>query len=113
MTTETEVTWAARVEAWGRSGRSATEFAAGKEFSASGLRYWKSRLRRRETTVGDIRIARVVRTAPDSEVAPAETPVVVELGPARIAVRRGFDVETLAAALPPGGALRARGAHAR
>lgn len=93
MTTATEARWAARVEAWGNSGESATMFVQGKEFSASALRYWKSRLRRLDRG-NDVRIARVVRTAPATAV---DTPIVVELGPARIGVRRGFDAETLRA----------------
>jgi hypothetical protein len=94
--TATEAKWAARVEAWSKSGESATGFAEGKEFSASALRYWKSRLRRMERGRDEVRIARVVRTAPAAAV---DTPIVVELGRARIGVRRGFDGETLRAVL--------------
>jgi hypothetical protein len=96
MSTATEARWAARVEAWRHSGESATVFADGKEFTASALRYWKSRLRRLERGRDDVRIARVVRSAPATVI---DTPIVVELGGARIGVRRGFDAETLRAVL--------------
>ena len=90
---ETEAKWAARVEAWRRSGESATVFATGKDFSASGLRYWKSRLLRQEVAKGEVRIARVARPARATE--SIDTPIVVERGAARIGVRRGFDADTL------------------
>jgi len=91
--TATEAKWAARVEEWRSSGVSATEFSAGKGFSASGLRYWKSRLRRSGGRREDVRIARVVRAAHPGGV--VDTPIVVELGRARVGVRRGFDAEAL------------------
>jgi hypothetical protein len=105
MTTEQK--WAARVAAWRASGKSATAFAEGKEYSASGLRYWAWRLRQvqgesapalnaKEPTKGaasasapkEVRIARVLR-AP--EAAETETPIVLEVGAVRVGVRRGFD----------------------
>jgi len=103
-TATTEAKWAARVEAWRRSGESATVFAEGQEFSASALRYWKSRLRRLQGSRDNVRIARVVRTGPPGA-AVVDTPVVVELGPARIGVRRGFDADTLRGVLEVLGGL--------
>jgi hypothetical protein len=102
--TMTEAKWAARVESWRRSGESATAFAEGQEFSASALRYWKSRLHRLARAGNDVRIARVVRTGPDATV--MDTPIVVELGHARIGIRRGFDAETLRGVLDVLGRLK-------
>lgn len=90
-----EAKWRERVEAWQRSDQSAPDFCAGKGFQASTLRYWASRLRRIEREAASVRIARVVR-ATDAGV---DTPIVVELGGARVGVRRGFDRDTLRALL--------------
>lgn len=104
--TATKATWAARVEDWRTSGLTAPAFCKGKDFSPGGLRYWASRLRQTEaaTTTKEVRLARVVRTPPS---APAtETPIVIEIGAARLGVRRGFDPEVLRAVLDVLGARR-------
>jgi hypothetical protein len=90
----TEAKWVERVSAWRGSGLSAPAFCAGKEFTPSGLRYWSSRLRREPPAVADVRMARVVRSRGE-EVPDIDTPIVVEVGGARVAVRRGFDRATL------------------
>jgi hypothetical protein len=98
--TETESKWAERVAGWQASGQTAPAFCKGKEFTPSGLRYWASRLRRSEpaSRADGVRLARVVRAAPRS--APmAETPILIEVGNARLGVRRGFDAEALRAVL--------------
>jgi hypothetical protein len=94
--TTTQEKWSTRVTAWRASGETAPRFCSGKGFSASGLRYWASRLERREAESG-VRIARVVRGAAPPE--QAESPIVVEAGGMRVAVRRGFDAEALRAVL--------------
>jgi hypothetical protein len=99
MTTEQK--WSARVEAWQASGQTARAFSEGKEYTASGLRYWASRLRRmlREAAAvepktpskgapKEVRIARVLRPSTATE---EETPIVLEVGGVRVGVRRGFD----------------------
>jgi len=43
--TETEAKWAARVLEWRESGKAAEEFAEGRGFEASTLRFWASRLK--------------------------------------------------------------------
>ncbi len=98
--TETESTWAARVADWRASGLTAPAFCKGKGFSPNSLRYWASRLRKAEpgTSTEGVRLARVVRPMPPS-VPAAETAIVIELGAARLGVRRGFDPETLRAVL--------------
>jgi hypothetical protein len=88
--------WAARVEAWRTSGQSAPVFCDGKGFSPGGLRYWASRLGK--TGPGkDVRLARVVRGPRVTE--RAETPILIEVGVARVGIRRGFDPEALRAVL--------------
>ena len=94
--TTTQEKWSARVTAWRSSGETAPKFCTGKGFSASGLRYWASRLERGDTQ-GEIRLARVVRGA--APAARMESPIVVEAGSLRVAVRRGFDAEALRAVL--------------
>jgi hypothetical protein len=127
--TETETKWAARVEEWRSSGETAAAFCKGKDFSPGGLRYWSRRLRKRassgegstervirvaavsksETRLrrgreaapapgprsGEVRLARVVRSAASE----AETPIVIEVGSARVGVTRGFDAATLRSVL--------------
>jgi hypothetical protein len=121
--TETESKWAARVAAWRASGQTAPEFCEGKDFKPGGLRYWASQLRKGKdaSSTRDERVARVpqaaqppaaaTEAAPPEQVrlarvvraarpAPApETAVVIEVGAARLAVRRGFDREVLRAVL--------------
>ena len=101
MKPNTEAVWAERIEEWGRSGQSATEFAEGKPFTSGTLTWAASQLRKEARGKGKrreggsrakperkIRMAEVVRR-------PAKTPaaetVAVEIGGAVIAVRRGFD----------------------
>src|SRR5262249_53593290 len=85
--------WTKRVEAWRESGLSAAAFCSDKDFSASGLRYWMSRLRKEQRQSGvkeDPRIGRVVRALADSD-----SEIVIEVGHARVGVRKGFHRETL------------------
>jgi hypothetical protein len=99
-----EQTWAARVSAWRASGWTAAEFCEGRDIKVGSLRYWASRLGRAEasatptpepTPPREVRIARVVRAGTDA----GDTPVVLEVGGVRVALRRGFDREVLRAAL--------------
>ena len=79
--------------AWRSSGLSAARFCADKDFSEGTLRYWASRLRSAEpASPPDVRIAKVVRPSTTVE---ADTPVVLEVGGVRIALRRGFDRDVL------------------
>jgi hypothetical protein len=98
--TETETKWSERVREWKASGRTASEFAEGRDFKASTLAYWASRLRRvragatpRRERRPRVRMARVVRTAarPEASAARPEDSIVVTVGTARVAVRAGFD----------------------
>ncbi len=91
--TETETKWTERVREWKASGRTASEFAEGREFKASTLVYWAGCLRRgrvgaspRETRPPRVRMARVVRTSPRQD-----DSIVIAVGGARVAVRAGFD----------------------
>jgi hypothetical protein len=97
--TETETKWAERVAGWRASGQTAPVFCKGKDFSAGGLRYWASKLGKAEQggTRAEVRLARVVRGARPGVV--AETPILIEVGDARLGVRRGFDPATLRAVL--------------
>src|SRR5688572_22499751 len=64
--TETEATWAARLEDWHTSGPTASAVCKDKDFSHGGLRYWTSLLRRTDaaTSIKAVRLARVVRPPP-------------------------------------------------
>lgn len=84
-------TWAKRVAEWRASGLTAGEFAAGRGFGGSTLRWWASRLGREQSA-----FVRVV-TAPSAEV--RDGPVEVHVGEARVVVRSGFDRATLAEVL--------------
>jgi transposase len=91
--TETQRTWSERVRDWRASGKSAEEYAEGREFKASTLRYWASHLRR----VTSAEAAATVREAPIRMVQVVSRPTAaaialeVHVGPARVVVRQGFD----------------------
>lgn len=89
--TPTEAKWSERVGEWKSSGQSADAFSQGREFKASTLRWWASRIAR--GVVGDgpearsarVRMVRVVpREKPDAA-------LTVRVGGAQIEVRAGFD----------------------
>jgi len=87
--------WAERVAEWRESGLSADAFCQDKDYSGGALRGWACKLRR----VGgskEVRLARIVRA---SDPLAEDTPVLLETGAVRIAVRRGFDPEVLRAVL--------------
>jgi hypothetical protein len=91
--TGTESKWSERVRDWKESGRTAREFAEGREFKASTLVYWASCLRRGRVGAAApkkrqprVRMARVVRS--QSRV---DDSIMVAVGAARVAVRAGFD----------------------
>ena len=108
-----------QVRAWRASRLSAERFSDGKGFSASGLRGWAFRLRKRaEQPAGlkgnSVRLVRVVREAvaatppsgPPVEGSPASlsappgtASLLVETDGIRIAVAPGFDPAALAAVL--------------
>ena len=91
--TETETKWSERVREWKSSGRTAKEFAEGRDFKASTLVYWASCLRkgiggaaRTKEREPHVRMVRVVPTT-----VRVEDTIVVAIGAARVAVRTGFD----------------------
>jgi len=111
--TQTEAKWAERVHDWRASGRTAAEYAEGRVFKASTLRFWASRLRTksqaeatRPMPQGEAAAVRLVRVRRRSERAPSpsegvaratargstsDARMVIALGAARIEVRSGFD----------------------
>lgn len=97
--TETEAKWAGRVLEWRESGKGAEEFAEGRGFEASTLRFWASRLKNKKAESTErtpvVRMARVVRAAPPAQSTAGDACIVVEVGQVRVAVRRGFDVSVL------------------
>jgi hypothetical protein len=105
--------WAEVVEAWAQSGRSARAFAEEHGVSEGSLRWWKSELTRRARNVPARRspgrgrsrsrvvaLAKVVREGeapPSSTDDPANPPVVIVVGSARIVVQHDFDAQLLRA----------------
>jgi hypothetical protein len=94
--------WARRVAEWKASGLSSPTFCEGKPFTAGGLRHWSHRLRREgQRRPASVRMARLVRFS-TLKSAPAESgtgtapDLVIAIGAARVAVRRGVDRGTLA-----------------
>ena len=101
MKPSTEAMWVERIEEWTRSGQSATEFAEGKPFTSGTLTWAASRLRNgargsskrrasrpRAGRQAKIQMAEVVRRSPR---AAAVESLVLEVGGARVLVKRGFD----------------------
>lgn len=103
------IEWARRVAAWRRSGETAAEYARGREFAASTLKWWSSQLKalaappEPEPSSMKVAMIRVQRDAP-REMAIA----VVELDDAVVRIASGADEATLTALF---GALRAGGAR--
>jgi hypothetical protein len=104
--TETEAKWVERLREWQDSGKTAEDFAAGKPYKPSTLKWWRTQLQRREKAGGPTRgrakaipMARVVRRAGPR--APTTSAVggdgmVVEISGARISIARDCDMELLA-----------------
>jgi len=98
--TTTEI-WARRVEAWRASGKRAEDFSRHEGYAASTLRWWASKLRHELPAAPEVRLARVVRTAPPVAAPAVAAPlaaIVIDVTAtgARIAVGAGADRETLA-----------------
>ena len=89
--TKTESKWAERVREWRAGGQSAPEYAQGRGFEASTLRWWASRLDRGVLPASPAKPkprVRMVRVVPTGSTADALT---VRIGAARVEVRAGFD----------------------
>jgi hypothetical protein len=91
--TATERKWAERVREWRASGTAADEYARGRGFEGSTLRWWSSRLSRgavsgatRSKPETDVRLVRVVRASES-----AGRVMTVRVGSAMVDVREGFD----------------------
>ena len=82
--------WMGHVTAWRSSGLTYAAYCADKGLSVSTLRYWAKRARSASGAPSEIRVAKVVAALADDD-----TPVVIEVGNARLAVRRGFDRDVL------------------
>lgn len=92
--TETESKWTERVREWRAGGLSAPEYAKGRGFEASTLRWWASRLDRGVLPASpakpkpQVRMARIVRVRASNLTTDSLT---VRVGSARVDVRPGFD----------------------
>jgi transposase-like protein len=89
--------WSGWVEAWWRSELTAKAFAAEHGLNESTLRYNARRLRRAQASAGQAEEAGALKLARVDLVRShaVESPIELELGEARVVVRRGFDRETL------------------
>lgn len=95
-------TWKKRVAEWRSSGLTAAQYAEGRGFAPVTLSWWAWKLRSTAEVTGRtvptaaapafMRV--VVREAPPPS--PPETPLIVEIGWARVLVSRGFDRSVLA-----------------
>ena len=87
----TTETWAQRVAEWRASGQTAHEFASGRGFAGSTLRWWSSRLGRQ--TPGFVRVVAA------SDAPRGAGSIELEVGKVRVHVRAGFDRALLAEVL--------------
>jgi len=92
--------WKKRVAAWRASGQTAAVYCERNGLVLNSLKYWAQQVRREQAATTPIRLARVERVvvSEPAAVAPA-TPVVIEVGGARVRVDRGVDQATLATVL--------------
>ena len=88
-TAATAAVWSDRVRAWRASGETANQFAEGKGFAGSTLRFWATRLKAAPAPAMPRIVQLVTRRA---EVA---SELLVEVGAARVRVQRSFDHELL------------------
>lgn len=112
MREQTRAKWAERIRQWRDSGQTADEFAAGKDYEASALRWAASQLREKqarpaitlEPASRPQRAGNVVPTAAGSrqfvrvrvrKIKPTCAEMTVEVGGARIRVTRGVDMGLL------------------
>jgi hypothetical protein len=103
---ETRAKWVERLREWQDSAQTAEEFAAGKPFKASTLKWWRTQLRRRAGATGPTRarakpipMAQVVRRVGTGVLATSAAQgngMVVEVSDARIIIGRDSDMELLA-----------------
>src|SRR6478672_6320109 len=92
--TETEAKWSERVREWRSSGKTAEQFADGRGFEPSTLRYWASRLGRPRQSAAEPRATRrvpMMRVERGGAGRAAAPPIVIAIGAARIEVHAGFD----------------------
>ena len=82
--------WAKRVAAWKSSGQTAAVFSARSGLVPSTLKWWASRLRRREGA----RFVHVLSVAAP-RVAERESAIEIEVAGVRVLVRRDFDRASL------------------
>ena len=82
-------TWAKRVSEWRASGKTAADFAAGRGFAGSTLRWWASHHGRRTHA-----LVQVLRAAPTRDAA-----LELAVGDVRVLVHAGFDRALLAEVL--------------
>lgn len=101
MARKTDAIWTSRVTAWRASGQTAPQFAAGKGFAASTLRYWASKLKRQGSEGAAVTFARVERLE-----AAGARPVTIVLREARIEVFADTDEAALEKALRALGGAR-------
>jgi hypothetical protein len=94
----TEELWTERVRAWRESGQRPEDLARGKDFTASTLRWWTSRIGRSQP--------RFLQLVPTGSAAPHKRELVVEVGTARIVIEQGFDPALLAAVVGALGSSR-------
>lgn len=103
----TTETWIERVSAWRASGERAEAFSRRAGYAASTLRWWASKLKRdlaaapAVVVVPEVRLARVIRSAPTSAPAAGGREITLELVQLgiRIAVETSADRATLAMVL--------------
>jgi hypothetical protein len=101
MKDTTRATWAARIEEWRRSGKTAKEFAEGHPFSGGTLTWRASQLKREggvrsKRRVSSVRSSRARSKVVFAEVVRRSLPaqsaaLMVEVGGARVSVSAGCD----------------------
>ena len=92
MTAATAAKWSERIREWRGSGLTAAQFAEGKGFEASTLRFWAYRLK--EPVASAPQVVELVPKSRRRTIA-VGSELVIELGVARVRVGRGFDRELL------------------
>ena len=96
-----QLDWAAEVAAWRASGMTASKFCEERGYAATRLYWWSSQLKRSEGSTkrkAGVAMARVVRSGA-AEASSPRTPIVIQVGNARVEVTADVDRGVLSTVL--------------
>lgn len=95
MTETTKAKWRGRVREWKASGQTFAEFAEGREFTATTLKWWAYKLGAEAKKATGGLPTPTITILPVRRTKAAASGIVLEVGAARLRIERGFDAGLL------------------